>query len=203
MLPASEGSGSEANHASSISLATAKWAVAGAAEVMEAIGGVGYCEDSGIPTLVRNAHVLPIWEGTTNVLSLDLLRAANKNDAVNLMLEDAGSMVRPLVDQPVVGAAGEAVLTALQTLRERVPSLSESPDGQAGARSFALSLAKTYACALLCAQGAWAATRGDMRTSLAAARLAGRGLIDPVAPQADALALAMDEELEQGADFRS
>ncbi|HYP23338.1 MAG TPA: acyl-CoA dehydrogenase family protein, partial [Actinomycetota bacterium] len=46
-------------------LATARWAVAGVAEAMECLGGVGYCEDSGLPALVRNTHVMPIWEGTT------------------------------------------------------------------------------------------------------------------------------------------
>ncbi|MDQ3957807.1 MAG: acyl-CoA dehydrogenase family protein, partial [Actinomycetota bacterium] len=61
-------------------LATARWAVAGVAEAMECLGGVGYCEDSGLPALVRNTHVMPIWEGTTTVLALDLQRAAARSD---------------------------------------------------------------------------------------------------------------------------
>ena len=44
-------------------------------EVIEAFGGAGYVEDTGLPLLLRDAQVLPIWEGTTNVLSLDALRA--------------------------------------------------------------------------------------------------------------------------------
>lgn len=56
-------------------LATAKQCVAGLSEVLECFGGAGYVEDTGLPTLLRDAQVLPIWEGTTNVLSLDLLRA--------------------------------------------------------------------------------------------------------------------------------
>ena len=43
--------------------------------MLEAFGGAGYVEDTGLPRLLRDAQVLPIWEGTTNVLSLDLLRA--------------------------------------------------------------------------------------------------------------------------------
>ena len=31
---------------------------------MEAVGGVGYCEDPTIPASVRKTHVIPIWEGT-------------------------------------------------------------------------------------------------------------------------------------------
>ncbi len=52
-------------------LTTAKQAVAVASEVIEAFGGAGYVEDSGLPLLLRDAQVLPIWEGTTNVLALD------------------------------------------------------------------------------------------------------------------------------------
>ena len=55
-------------------LYTARQAVAGMSEVLEAFGGAGYIEDTGLPRLLRDAQVLSIWEGTTNVLSLDVLR---------------------------------------------------------------------------------------------------------------------------------
>lgn len=48
-------------------------------EGMECIGGVGYMENSGIPNLLRDAEVYSIWEGTTNVLSLDVIRVIAKN----------------------------------------------------------------------------------------------------------------------------
>lgn len=169
-------------------LATARWAVASAAEVMEAIGGIGYCEDSGIPALVRNAHVLPIWEGTTNVLALDLLRAAQKSDSVAAVLDDARATIEGLADDPTVST----VRSALAEFDTRADATSE-----ASARSFALGLATTYACARLCAQGAWAAERGDGRTAAAAARLAARGLI-PAGPPED-LELAMDDDIVEEA----
>jgi alkylation response protein AidB-like acyl-CoA dehydrogenase len=43
-------------------------------ECMEALGGQGYMEDVGIARAVRDAQVNTIWEGTTNVLGLDVLR---------------------------------------------------------------------------------------------------------------------------------
>ena len=46
-------------------------------EVIECFGGAGYVHDSGLPALLSDAHVLPIWEGTTNVLSLDVLKCAH------------------------------------------------------------------------------------------------------------------------------
>jgi acyl-CoA dehydrogenase len=44
-------------------------------EALECFGGAGYIEDTGLPQLLRDAQVYAIWEGTTNVLSLDSLRA--------------------------------------------------------------------------------------------------------------------------------
>lgn len=65
-----------------------KAAVAHASEVLECFGGVGYIEDSGLPRLLRDAQVLPIWEGTTNVLSLDLLRAESKSGALSALVDE-------------------------------------------------------------------------------------------------------------------
>ncbi|MGI9065435.1 MAG: acyl-CoA dehydrogenase family protein [Pyrinomonadaceae bacterium] len=56
-------------------LTTGKQAVLVLSDVVETFGGAGYVEDTGLPQLLRDSQVLPIWEGTTNVLSLDTLRA--------------------------------------------------------------------------------------------------------------------------------
>src|SRR5690606_10490992 len=50
-------------------LTTGRQAVAVASEVLEAHGGAGYIEDTGLPLLLRDSQVFPIWEGTTNVLA--------------------------------------------------------------------------------------------------------------------------------------
>lgn len=174
-------------------LATGRWSIAGVTEAMEAIGGVGYCEDSTIPALVRNTHVIPIWEGTTNVLSLDVLRAAQRAGAIEELLNDALEHVEPLVDHPGAGAPARTVVNAVEKIRSGVAQhADDSRRAEAGARSTALSLGTTYACARLCAQGAWATERGSMLTLAAAQRLAARGLVQP--PAADHLGLAMDEE---------
>lgn len=43
-------------------------------EAMEALGGQGYMEEIGIGRQLRDAQVNTIWEGTTNVLAMDVLR---------------------------------------------------------------------------------------------------------------------------------
>lgn len=61
---------------------TARQAVDGASWAAEALGGNGYIEDWPIARFFRDAQVLPIWEGTTNVLVLDTWRAIAKHGAL-------------------------------------------------------------------------------------------------------------------------
>ncbi|GMT19569.1 hypothetical protein PFISCL1PPCAC_10866, partial [Pristionchus fissidentatus] len=53
---------------------TAKICIPHVSEGLECFGGMGYMEDSGIASSLRDAQVMPIWEGTTNVLSMDVIR---------------------------------------------------------------------------------------------------------------------------------
>jgi len=48
------------------------------AEALECLGGNGYVEDSGMPRLYREAPLYGIWEGSGNVICLDILRALKK-----------------------------------------------------------------------------------------------------------------------------
>jgi len=65
---------------------TGKLAVPCVSEAMELIGGNGYIEESPLPRLLRDAQVLPIWEGTTNILVLDALRVMNRDGSQELLL---------------------------------------------------------------------------------------------------------------------
>ena len=59
---------------------TAKKAVSNISEGLECFGGQGYIEDTGLPGMLRDVQVLPIWEGTTNVMALDTIRAIGKTN---------------------------------------------------------------------------------------------------------------------------
>jgi putative acyl-CoA dehydrogenase len=54
---------------------TCKRAPNHAYESLECLGGNGYVEESGMPRLYREAPLASIWEGSGNVMSLDVLRA--------------------------------------------------------------------------------------------------------------------------------
>jgi putative acyl-CoA dehydrogenase len=48
-------------------------------EAMEVLGGNGYVEESGLPRLYRQAPLNSIWEGSGNVIALDVLRAMGRS----------------------------------------------------------------------------------------------------------------------------
>lgn len=139
-----------------VKLFTAKQGVAAASETLEAFGGAGYVEDTGLPRLLRDAQVLSIWEGTTNVLSLDALRAIEKDAALAPFLEEVeGRLARLQVS--VLREAVARVRSAVGRIRDytcRGPG-AESDALQAGARYFAFALARTYAAGLLLEHADW------------------------------------------------
>jgi alkylation response protein AidB-like acyl-CoA dehydrogenase len=86
---------------------TGKLAVPCVSEAMELIGGNGYIEESPLPRLLRDAQVLPIWEGTTNVLVLDALRVERKERGHELLLT---RIAKHFPDEAkAIGAAFEAL----------------------------------------------------------------------------------------------
>lgn len=96
----------------------AKWAVSVTSEAMEAVGGIAYMEDTEFPQLLRDAQVLPIWEGTTNILLYDLLRAQNKEGGLVVLLKDLCERVNAvMIDE---SDACRILKTRLQHISEKV-----------------------------------------------------------------------------------
>ncbi|MBU9673647.1 acyl-CoA dehydrogenase family protein [Planococcus sp. CP5-4] len=56
-------------------------------EAIEMHGGNGYIEDFVTPRLLRDAQVLTVWEGTANILGLELIRLVNKLSAHEIFIE--------------------------------------------------------------------------------------------------------------------
>jgi alkylation response protein AidB-like acyl-CoA dehydrogenase len=159
-------------------LTTAKQAVAGTSEVIEAFGGAGYVEDTGLPSLLRDAQVLPIWEGTTNVLALDLLRTLQ---AVSGLAPLGTEFERCLtaVKAPQLRQAARDALDAFQSAAEWLRTAqTEGPDVlQAGARRFALTLGHALELAYTARHAQWALTHEqDGRSAAAAERLAAQSI---------------------------
>lgn len=60
---------------------TARMSVEVTSYACEVLGGNGAVREWTTPRLLRDAQILPIWEGTSNILSLDVLRALDREDA--------------------------------------------------------------------------------------------------------------------------
>ena len=164
-------------------LFTAKKAVAVVSEVLECFGGAGYVEDTGLPVLLRDSQVLTIWEGTTNVLSLDLLRALRCEDALEALVND---LVRRIERIPTaLTPAQQSVRVAIDQLRRHFGGLT-SADGthiEAGARHLAIGLSRTIAGALLIEHAGWSLEReNDIRPLISARRWCEEGLVRLLSP---------------------
>jgi acyl-CoA dehydrogenase len=125
-----------------------KFAVRAASEAMEVLGGNGYIEDFDTPRLLRDAQVLPIWEGTTNVLTLDAVRSMAREETLGALLDDAR---RRLPHDGELGARAKQVAEALDRLEaEAGPVLAGD---QHAARALVERLAAAYRAAVLIEAG--------------------------------------------------
>lgn len=180
-------------------LTTGKQGVAVASEVLEAFGGAGYVEDTGLPVLLRDSQVLPIWEGTTNVLALDALRAISKDESLEALQEQVRRSTAVATDSRLVamgGLAKAAVSHAARWLMQTRPHGVSALE--AGARRLGLTLGRALALALLVEHAQWSLqVEEDGRSLAAALRFAQIG-IDYIVEDMDAdmaRALANDEVL--------
>jgi putative acyl-CoA dehydrogenase len=164
-------------------LYTAKQAIAITSEAIEAFGGAGYLEDTGLPRMLRDAQVLSIWEGTTNILSLDALRAMERSDALG---EWASDVRRRLggVKLPVLSPCTERAVNAVERIERYAAraAVAGIEFQQAGARAFAYAIARTEAATLLLDH---ANAQGDQVTVTAAIRWFARELARLVDADAD------------------
>ena len=180
-------------------LVTGKQAVAVASEALECFGGAGYIEDTGLPVLLRDAQVLPIWEGTTNVLSLDTLRALGHGPEVSAALEhELEAQLGSIGDRDLRAQAERGRAAIRRSLEWLAGTFSTAPmDVEAGARRFALTLGRSLELVLVCAHADWSLrTEKDARAKTAALRFA-RAPFDLIEDDriAGTAALANDEPL--------
>lgn len=155
-------------------LYTAKQAIATASESLEAIGGQGYIEDTFLPRALRDAQVLSIWEGTTNVLSLDVLRVLMKTNGE--ALHCFALVVNSKIGKALAGdnELSDAAKMIKAKLKEIAAVITQDPSTlEAGARCFAYSLARVYAAACMIELGT---TSGDKQIITTAIRWSAQDL---------------------------
>lgn len=132
-------------------------------EVLECFGGAGYVEDTGLPKLLRDAQVLAIWEGTTNVLSLDMLRAFEKEKGFEAIQRDLIGRLKKLKNPEIQNNLMKALEKLGHEFESAMKLGAESVSGNA--RGFAMTLTRVYIGSLL---AEFADQTGEAQDQLAA-----------------------------------
>ncbi|OZI65720.1 isovaleryl-CoA dehydrogenase [Bordetella genomosp. 1] len=115
-----------------------KRAVLALGECLEALGGNGYVEEAPLARLYREAPVNSVWEGSGNVMALDVLRALTREpDVLEAVRTELGI------------AAGRDPRYDAECERWFARAAGASAEGEAGARALAAGLARLWQAALL------------------------------------------------------
>lgn len=163
---------------------------------MEVRGGCGYIEEWISARLVRDAHLGSIWEGTSNIVALDVLRAARKLEAHRVLTRTLSAQLTEAQAIP------QDLRAELEDRLERAARLVETArDGNEGgerlARQAASALYNAATAAILAVEGAALAERlGDARRLVLARlvvdhRLTARDPLTPDLPEQDEAAAAL------------
>ena len=128
------------------------------AEALECLGGNGFVEESQLPRLYRESPVNSIWEGSGNVIALDVLRALSREPET----------AEAFLAEVRLAAGADARLDAAVVRLER--ELAEP--GEEGARRLLELLATSLQASLLVRHGA-----PEVADAFCAARLGGGGRV--------------------------
>lgn len=135
-------------------LYTAKRAIWASSEAVEMLGGNGYVEEFITARFYRDAQVLPVWEGTTNIQTLDIFRAITKANAAEPLFALLGQCL-DAAPREVADVAGR-LREYVEELESALYGLRDNPSEAwtIAAREWALKLAPAACSALLLAEAA-------------------------------------------------
>ncbi len=160
-----------------------------AGDAMEVRGGCGYIEEWSDARVLRDAHLGSIWEGPSNIVALDVARAARREDALNALsgyiddlMKEATSILGPLTD--LTGAYHRAA-ALLQVV-------AENPAREAETRRAATAIYNATSACIMAWESARLTSLG-MASADARLRLAREVLRHKLATR-DPLALPEDDE---------
>ena len=166
-----------------------KRAVAQAGEALEVLGGNGYVEESSLARLYREAPVNSVWEGSGNVMALDLLRALGRErEAAQRLWDD---LAEGCGDEPRLRAALHALAPVWQ-------GPTDAAEGQA--RQITQRLVLLAQAVLLRRHAPAAVAEGFIATRFGPDMAGIFGALDPAALDVEALLdRALPTAVDEGA----
>ena len=155
-------------------------AIGAASTALEVFGGNGYMEDWPMARQLRDAQCHTIWEGTENILCIDVRRAMRGEGAHEALLARVERALDDAGPHRVLAQPADAVAATLKDGREAIAHLEAASDDMQllHSRRLAGLLADLAEGALLLDEAAWSLSRdGDARKAVVARRFALRHLV--------------------------
>src|SRR5574337_571407 len=131
------------------------------ADAMEVRGGCGYIEDWGDPRFVRDAHLGSIWEGTSNIVALDVIRAIRREGSLPVWRKHVQALLESTPWHAGVGSELDRLVIEVNALAARAAEIGR----EAIARQAATAL---YRLTAAIAMGWEAGRTGSVRRMLLA-----------------------------------
>jgi acyl-CoA dehydrogenase len=154
-----------------VKMRCARGGVESASAALEVFGGNGYIENFPLARQLRDAQCHTLWEGTENILALDVLRASAREQAHTALFAFIGEAVAR-AESPLLGRARDAVSRASARLADNLARLAAAGPEVAAlrARLLANDAADAAQAALLIDEAQWELTaRGSARKAVVAA----------------------------------
>jgi hypothetical protein len=112
-------------------------------DAMEVRGGCGYIEEWADPRLVRDAHLGSIWEGTSNIVALDVIRAVQREGSLPVLQAHWQALLDATPLHPAARAVFDSTLGRVAALARQVADAGKAGDHQARQAASALYHATT------------------------------------------------------------
>lgn len=144
-------------------------AVEAASTALEILGGNGYMEDWPLARQLRDAQCHTIWEGTENIICLDVRRAVRGDKAEEALFASTARALEASGGHRCLERPRHAVAAALDDARQAVDYLASAPEdlGLLQLRRFANLLADLAEGSVLLEEARWSLERhGDARKAV-------------------------------------
>ena len=96
-----------------------------AGDAMEVRGGCGYIEEWADPRVLRDAHLGSIWEGTSNIVALDVIRAVQREQSLTALQNHWRHLLAEADPQPGLRQSLERTMPRVVELAERAANGAE------------------------------------------------------------------------------
>jgi alkylation response protein AidB-like acyl-CoA dehydrogenase len=149
-------------------------------DAMEVRGGCGYIEEWSDPRLLRDSHLGSIWEGTSNIVAQDVIRAIIREGSLTVLQDHLSALLEQTAMHPAVRSRFTALIAQASNFAEEAAAAG----GDRHARQAASALYHLSSAIAM----AWEASKTGSLKRMALAQLVVMHRLsprDPLKPDSD------------------